>query len=220
MTNKINPDLYRPSVYTTALLNAIDKSCANIKMNTVLDMGTGSGICLAALGRLGASSMWGVDISKNSIEFAHTMLSAEFAQEKFHLLQGDMFEKLDPKMTFDVVVANLPQVPGNVDDKDRPLEWGGGGRRLLDQLINQLPRLMTKDGMALIAHYDLNDFQQPEKLIQSLNLQCETVYGWYVYESLDKISKISDAILEKHAKIIMYYGPYAIVYARIIKITF
>lgn len=220
MTNKINPDLYRPSVYTTALLNAIDKSCANFKMNAVLDMGTGSGICLAALGRLGACEMWGVDISKDSIEFANRMLGTEFAQERFHLIQGDMFEKLDPKMTFDVIVANLPQVPGNTDDKDRPSEWGGGGRHLLDQLINQLPKLMAKDGMALIAHYDLNDFEKTEKLIQSLNLRCETVYGWYVYESLDRFSKIADFIVEKHTKSIMFYGPYAIVHARIIKITF
>jgi len=220
MTSKINLDLYRPSVYTTALLNAIDENCANIKMNAVLDMGAGSGICLAALGRLGASRMWGVDISKDSIEFANTMLGAEFEQERFHLIQGDMFEKLDPKMTFDVIVANLPQVPGNVDDKDRPSEWGGGGRRLLDQLIKQLPRLMARDGMALIAHYDPNDFQQTEKLIQSLNLRCETVCGWYVYESLERFSKMPDPILKKHAKSIMFYGPYAIVRARIIKITF
>ena len=127
-----------------------------------------------------------------------------------------MTSKINP----DVIVAKLPQVPGNVDDKDRPSEWGGGGRRLLDQLIKQLPTLMAKDGMALIAHYDLNDFEQTEKLIQSIDLRCETVYGWYVYESLDRISKMPDSILEKHAKSIMFYGPDAIVRTRIIKITF
>ena len=117
-------------------------------------------------------------------------------------------------------MANLPQLPVNNGAHNRPLEWGGGGRKLMDQLINQLPKRMTKDGMALIAHCDLNDFETTETLIHSLGLQCETVYEFYVYESVDRFSQIPDAVLTKHANEISFFGPYAISNSRIIKVTF
>ncbi|MBU3579521.1 methyltransferase domain-containing protein [Polynucleobacter sp. 73C-SIWE] len=220
MTVISSSDLYRPSIYTASLLKAIDSNCANFSMNHVLDVGVGSGICLAALGRLGASNMWGLDISKDSIEFANQLLCSEFKKDRVNLVHGDMFEKLDPHLSFDLIVANLPQLPINIGSIDRPPTWGGGGRGLVDRLIHQLPQRMTKNGMSLIAHCDLNDFKKTEELIRSLRLHCETVYEFYVYESVDRFSKISDDILKKHSDQIMFFGPYAISSARIIKVTF
>jgi release factor glutamine methyltransferase len=66
---------FRPSQYTATLLQVIEQQCLGRRMESVLDIGVGSGVLLAALAKLGALQLWGVDISKAAVESSEHLLA-------------------------------------------------------------------------------------------------------------------------------------------------
>ena len=58
----------RPSEYTAALIQALRAEPETVRGANVLEIGSGSGVVLAALGALGAASLCGIDIEEDAIE--------------------------------------------------------------------------------------------------------------------------------------------------------
>ena len=54
----------RPSEYTAALIQALQARRATVSGARALEIGSGSGVVLAALAELGAASLCGVDIEE------------------------------------------------------------------------------------------------------------------------------------------------------------
>src|SRR5260370_3396255 len=57
----------RPSEYTAALIQVLQAKQACVQGATVLEIGSGSGVVLAALGPLGAASLCGIDIEEAAV---------------------------------------------------------------------------------------------------------------------------------------------------------
>jgi ribosomal protein L11 methyltransferase len=85
---------------------------------TVLDVGTGSGILAIAAARLGATCVMALDIDALSVEVAKENVAQNQVTDRVFLLQGSFTNAL--RVTADVIVANistadvldmLPQVP-------------------------------------------------------------------------------------------------------------
>ena len=75
--------------------------------DSVVDVGTGSGILMIAADRLGASEIYGVDIDELAVESAKENLNLNnIGEDKAHVFQGDLISVLKDKK-FDVVVANI-----------------------------------------------------------------------------------------------------------------
>jgi ribosomal protein L11 methyltransferase len=72
----------------------------------VLDVGTGSGILAVAAARLGASSVFAVDLDGIAIEAAWSNVDANGLRDLVHVRHGDAAD-LPEAGTFDVVVANI-----------------------------------------------------------------------------------------------------------------
>lgn len=209
----------RPSPYTTALLRIIQDYCATRKMPAVLDVGVGSGLLLAALARLGAQDLWGVDIHAEALISADQLLAEVASDNTRHLLQGDMWHPIPPEQTFDVIVANLPHFPANVSVPDRPKTWTGGeGRQIIDRFIKALPHKLSQDGMAFITHNDLVGLKHTTECIDSCGLDCETVAQWTVFEPPERIGAVSGQTIAASSESIQYFGGYAFVEARILAI--
>ena len=64
----------RPSEYTSALIQVLRGKAAQLRGASVLEIGSGSGVVLAALGALGAASLYGVDIEDDAIDEGLTLL--------------------------------------------------------------------------------------------------------------------------------------------------
>lgn len=74
---------------------------------SVIDVGTGSGILMIAADKLGASEIWGVDIDEFAVEVAKENLELNNVSEgKAKVLKGDLISVVENKK-FDVVVANI-----------------------------------------------------------------------------------------------------------------
>ena len=57
----------RPSEYTAALIQVLQAKAALVRGAKVLEIGSGSGVVLAALGELGAASLCGIDIEEDAV---------------------------------------------------------------------------------------------------------------------------------------------------------
>ena len=80
----------------------------NIKEgDSVIDVGTGSGILMIAADRLGASEIYGTDIDELAVESAKENLELnKISEEKAKVYKGDLISVVENKK-FDVVVANI-----------------------------------------------------------------------------------------------------------------
>ena len=87
------------------------------KNSAILDVCTGSGCIAISLVKLGEyRSVTALDISKEALQVAEanreTILGKE--KERLRLIKSDMFEGLEPKEQFDVIVSNPPYIPSAV----------------------------------------------------------------------------------------------------------
>lgn len=75
--------------------------------DSVIDVGTGSGILMIAADRLGASEIYGTDIDELAVESAKENLELnKISEEKAKVYKGDLTSVVENKK-FDVVVANI-----------------------------------------------------------------------------------------------------------------
>lgn len=74
---------------------------------SIIDVGTGSGILMVAGDKLGASEIWGVDIDESAVEVARENLNLnKVSENKTKLLVGNLLNVVEDKK-FDVVIANI-----------------------------------------------------------------------------------------------------------------
>src|SRR5579862_5185864 len=84
----------RPSEYTATLIQVLQANAARVQGADVLEIGTGSGVVLAALGALGAKSLCGVDIEQAAVEVSRQLMNGLGYDGKADLLRGDMWQPL------------------------------------------------------------------------------------------------------------------------------
>src|SRR5262249_33283498 len=112
------PRALRPSEYTAALIQAVRVRHAWVCGRHALELGSGSGVVLAAMGALGAASLCGVDIESEAVAHSKLLLDHLGHCAIAELYQGDMWLPVSGRR-FDLIVANLPHFPME------PHEFGG-----------------------------------------------------------------------------------------------
>jgi hypothetical protein len=80
----------RPSEYTAALIETLTGMRRVVQGATVLEIGSGSGVVLAALAGLGAASLCGIDREDQAIRTAEILLGSVGAEAE--LLCGDLWQ--------------------------------------------------------------------------------------------------------------------------------
>ena len=100
--------------------------------DSVIDVGTGSGILMIAADRLGASEIYGTDIDELAVESAKENLELNKIDEnKAKVFKGDLISVVEDKK-FDVVVANI------LAD-------------VLLILLNDISKVVKKDGLIIFS---------------------------------------------------------------------
>ena len=102
--------IYQPAEDSFLLDEFLDKYLKNHKIETYLDMGTGSGILsVTALKYLEKKNVLAVDINPRAVK--------QLVDRGYYVIQSDFFEKIDGK--FDLITFNAPYLPL---DKREPLD--------------------------------------------------------------------------------------------------
>jgi ribosomal protein L3 glutamine methyltransferase len=130
------------------------------QVQRVVDVGTGSG-CIAIATALAMPwvQVWATDVSPQALAVARRNVARHGVGERVQLLEGDLLSPLPDKAQIDVVVANLPYVPGDELD-DLPAEYaheprlaldGGGddGLDLVERLLEQCRARLAPDGILI-----------------------------------------------------------------------
>jgi release factor glutamine methyltransferase len=213
----------RPSEYTAALIQVLQAKPSLVRGTSVLEVGSGSGVVLAALGALGASSLCGIDIEEDAV-VSGMLLLAELGHGKvaeFH--RGDMWRPVAARR-FGLIVANLPHFPMERSDVPGRLPtWsagGGNGRALLDPFLAGLPHHMAPEGRTVITHNAFVGVERSRELLAELGFEMRIVLSTLVYIPEDKLRRMSAAVLAaEDGRTIHRYGPYAFGEMRIVEIA-
>lgn len=213
--------MFRPSLYTAAMLQVLESQHQTAPAGCVLDVGVGSGLFLAALGTLGASELWGVDINPDAIQAASELLEFCTPHIPRHLFVGDLWAPLPRTKRFDVIAANLPHFPGSVALEGRHVSWSGGdGRALMTRFLRGLPERLKETGAAYVTHHDLVGLEESADVMKSLGLSHTALWHASVFEPPQRMQAVSEVLIARNGHSIKTYGGYTFVDARILKITF
>lgn len=202
----------RPSEYTAALIQVLQANKERIRGARVLDVGSGSGIVLAALAEMGAGSLCGVDIEQAAVDVSTRLLRDLGHGERSEILHGDMWQPLGERL-FDLVAANLPHFPMPAAEvAGRLPTWSAGGpdgRVLLDRFLADLPRHMAPSGKAVITHNGFVGIERTRQILARAGLALKVAKTELIYIADEKLDLMTDSVLlAEDGRSIHRYGPY------------
>ena len=213
----------RPSEYTAALIQALQARRAVVRGARVLEIGSGSGVVLAALAGLGAASLCGIDIEGDAVASGMLLLDELGHREAAEFIQGDMWRPVDGRR-FDLIVANLPHctlvdpnLPGRLPTWSAA---GADGRRLLDPFLEGLGRHLAPRGRAFITHNGFVGLDRSRRMLARAGLTLEVVLTMLVNLHDDKLARMTPSVLAaEEGRTIHRYGPYAFAEMHIVEIA-
>jgi release factor glutamine methyltransferase len=172
----IAADPFAPTAYTAALLQQVRLRAARLVGAQVLELGTGSGLVLAAMLQAGARGGMGVDLEPAAVTATQDLLTALGLDRRAEVLQGDLWQPCAGRR-FDVVVTNLPQYPlcGRLPEPRLP-SWSDGGpdgRALVDRFLAGLPAHLAPGGCALMTHNRFIGIERTQALLSGAGLIAE-----------------------------------------------
>jgi release factor glutamine methyltransferase len=202
----------RPSEYTGALIQALRAAPGRVAGANVLEIGSGSGVVLAALGALGAASLCGIDVESEAVaagaSLLHSLGHGSLAQ--FH--RGDMWQPVCNRR-FDLIVANLPHFPMHEGKlSGRRTSWSSGGldgRLLLDRFLDGLSDHLARGGAAVITHNAFVGLDRTREMLRPHGLAANVASTTLVHIPAEKLALMTRGVLAaEDGRTIHRYGPY------------
>lgn len=139
----------------------------NIKINkedSVLDMGTGSGILSIFSMKKGASKVVSVDINDNALKCAKFNFKTNRVMDKIELRKSNLFSKVG-KQKFDVIIFNSPQrtiKPKNIFERSF-FDYKMG---TINRFIINAKKFLKSGGRIYISYGKAGEMEKLEKLMK------------------------------------------------------
>lgn len=206
----MSDDPFRPSEYTSALLRQL--RLRGPCTGRVLEMGTGSGVVLAALAADGAREAVGVDLEADAVDRTRALLVAQ-GTARASVLQGHLWEPLEGQR-FDLVAFNPPQFPVLAEMEDGRLpSWshgGADGRRVVDPFLDGLGAHLMPGGLAVMTHNDFIGVEETARRLQRQGLAMAVAQTLSVPLPPYKLRALPPTLLQRHlGRSLHCIGPYA-----------
>lgn len=140
-----------------------------------LDIGSGAGLQTIQLALNGATHVHAIDVDEGAVANTRDNTFRNGVADRVSVEVTDLYPWL-PEERYELVVANLPQVP--VDpitrlSSHRPIDYWGRG--LIDQVIRRLPHALASEGRALLTLTSLVSRERTAMLLDELGLSAEVV---------------------------------------------
>lgn len=164
----VSPDTLIPRVETETLVDmtiayAQEKQFSDTSDQiSIVDVGTGSGciIISTALTLREPAKYYATDISPKALSIARKNIAAYKLGRQIKTFEGNLLEPIDEKVSFDIVMANLPYIASrdistllpSVRDYEPHLALDGGenGVDVIRELLVQSQPRLNKNGVILL----------------------------------------------------------------------
>lgn len=168
------PGVYKPQDDTSLLIEALSSQTVTAATR-VLDLCSGTGALSIAAAKAGAGRVLAIDISRRAI--LNVRLNGVFNKASVEARRGDLTEAVHGEV-FDLVVANPPYVPSEIDDLptagvERAWNAGVSGRALLDRIIASAPDMVAPGGSLLLLQSALCDVNKTEAMLEEKGMTVE-----------------------------------------------
>ncbi|MCB8882117.1 methyltransferase domain-containing protein [Acidisoma cellulosilytica] len=212
--------MLRPSEYTAALIQTVLGMGAFVENARVLEIGFGSGVVLAALARMGARALYGVDCEAEAIRTGHRMMKDIGAEAELFL--GELWTPVEGRR-FDLIIANLPHFPTDaLQFSDRLPSWSCGGhdgRLLLDPFLDGLAAHLAPGGRAVITHNAFVDLAETRRRLTAFGLSATILTSVLIPLPREKLAIMSPDILAREdGQTIYRLGVYSFVRVHMLSI--
>ncbi len=129
----------------------------------VLELCSGSGALALTAAARGAAHVLGVDCSARAVAAARVNARLNRLGH-VEVRRGDLLEALRPRERFDLILANPPYLPAEVDD-DHRWDAGADGRGVLDRIVAGAPARLRPGGRLALVQ---SGFARVEETVSAL----------------------------------------------------
>lgn len=154
----LSENTFAPSWISTLLGDAMDVRDGD----TVIDMGSGSGVLSVVAAKLGAGRVIGVDSAPDTEEIGRLNAERQGVADRTSFYQGDLFEPVPDDVRADLIIGDVSGIP---DPVARVSGWfpsgqGGGGPRgseLPIRMLEEAPNWLRSGGRVLLPTGTIQD---------------------------------------------------------------
>lgn len=148
--------IYQPAEDSYLLSETLEKHLKEKDKNIkILDMGSGSGIQAQTCKKLGFKNILCADIDKEAINHLN--------KNKFKTIHTNLFEKINKKTKFNLIIFNAPYLPESKYDKKPDTTGGKQGYETIISFLNQAKKHITKNTEILLL---FSSFSKPKIIKQ------------------------------------------------------
>ncbi|HRH32788.1 MAG TPA: methyltransferase [bacterium] len=182
---KLSDDVFKPSPHGSSILANVIKINKN---DTVLDVGTGTGLLAILAAKLGGK-VTSIDILPQAVELAKKNIKKN--NVSIDIRCGDLFEPVK-KEIFDVIIANVPQenlspkiIASLSQEVVIGMHGGKNGNETLLRTINNAHSFMHTSSRLYVVVYSMSNFRESIKeIIKKYNAKMINFYSGEVKDFL------------------------------------
>lgn len=162
-----------PSTFTPTTISLLMADAMAIKKgDTVIDVGSGTGILAIVAAKLGAGRVFAVDTSPDAEEVGQANAEDRGVADRITFFRGDLFDPIPPDVQADVIIGDVSGIP---DDLAHQSGWfpslkGGGprGSELPIRMLQEAKRWIKPGGRLFLPTGSLQDEAAILKAARSL----------------------------------------------------
>ncbi len=186
-TFEISEKVFNPKYYYTSKFMAKHLSIA--PGDSVLDMGTGSGIQAVTAGQT-AANVVAVDINPYAVKFAKKNVTANGLKDIISVVEGDLFAPIEEKPLFDVILFTPPYLEGKPrSDFDRALF--DPDKSLLKKFFKEAKNRLKPNGNVQMLYSSIADHEQALDIASQLGWKYELVKQEKTFSELFLIYRLT-----------------------------
>ena len=163
---KFSKDVYEPDDDSFLIVDNLDKLSIG-EYDTVLEVGVGCGVLSLFMAKI-AKNVTGVDINHYAVELSKK--NAELNNiSNVSFFESDLFEKIDNKFKYDMIIFNLPYVPTEeIIDEPLAKAWDGGvdGRKVTDRFLKKAINYLKPNGRICVLDSSLSNHKKTIKFLE------------------------------------------------------